>query len=156
MHMGKRPEQEQDPDSRRTARRHDQRPRIDDGQRQQQPRQAHQAQQITPPRWAADRPPPRSTGTQAPPAPPRSTAVQPHGQPQPHRARTADATPPRTPTGPAMRPTTTIYTHHRRQPASGQRWTTGPAAGNTPDAITARTLLVIDFSYIYSQITGQL
>ena len=43
MHMGKKPEQRQGPQQAESPRRHDQRPRIDDGQRHRQPMQAQQA-----------------------------------------------------------------------------------------------------------------
>ena len=77
MHLGKIPERGQDPDSSRTAR------RLDHGQRRRQaappaaqaggaedrPSPGTMHSRRTRPRWTTDRPPPRTTGTQAPPAP---------------------------------------------------------------------------------------
>ena len=141
MQLGKSPEQKQDPNSMRTARRHDHGherrqaapPAAQAGGAEDRSSLGTMHSRRTRPSWTADRPPPQTTGTQAPPAPPRSTAAPrtrrpatipapaagpPHGPPRPHRARTADA-PPRRPTTSPTPP---------RTPDSGPRWTGGPAA----------------------------
>lgn len=131
MHLGKKPEQRQDPDSTRTARRHDH------GQRRRQ--EAPPAAQAGGPGGAEDTPKPRHHAQQVDPPTLDSgpTTTTDHRHPGPASAPTADA-----PTdarrhhprrqGRHQRRPTTIYTHHRRQtartPATRPCWTTGPAA----------------------------
>lgn len=142
---GRSPNGERTHSSRSRPRRHDQRPRIDDGQRHQQPRPAHQAQQrtshgprhqsqqITPP--TLDSSPtaatPRRPSPPSPPAQPRRRSTPP--RPTPH---TAPGRPPAPPTHIYhYTPITTDRPHEAGPRRPLDHWTGSDPAQATPPTV---------------------